>query len=81
MVKTGTGKSHIARELAENQPIYNHTVKDKGWWDRYEQQPVVIFDDFRGEIEYNEILKLVDKYPHHVSRRGQKPLSFNSNLV
>jgi len=78
---TGKGKSHLARELCIGQSVYTHTTKDKGWWDRYDQQDVVIIDDFRGEIEYNELLKLVDKWEHYVSRRGRDPISFNSKLV
>jgi len=79
--KTGVGKSHMARQIASNATIYVHTTKDKGWWDNYKQQSVVILDDFRGEIDYNELLKLVDKWPHYVSRRGTEPISFYSDCV
>lgn len=78
---SGKGKSHMARELSKGKTIYVHTTKDKGWWDRYDQQEVVIIDDYRGEIDYNELLKLVDKWEHYVVRRGKDPISFTSPLV
>lgn len=78
---TGKGKSHKARELCKNKTVYTHTTKDKGWWDRYDQQDMVIIDDFRGEIDYNEILKLCDKWEHYVIRRGKDPVSFTSETI
>lgn len=80
---TGCGKSYIAQSIGQEAGggIYTHTIEDKGWWDDYEQQETVIIDDFRGEIKYNELLKLVDRYPHKVSRRGKNPVSFMSKLL
>lgn len=78
---TGKGKSHMARELCNKKTVYTHTVKDKGWWDRYDQQQIVLIDDYRGEIDYNELLKLVDKWEHYVCRRGKDPISFTSEGV
>lgn len=79
--ETGVGKSHTARKIAEDATIYDHPTNDKTWWDGYKQEEVVIIDDFRGEIAYNEILKLVDCWPHKVSRRNIGPINFTSSCV
>lgn len=79
---TGVGKSYTARNIIpKDWTIYEHPVNDKGWWDGYKQQDAVIIDDFRGEIKYNEILKMIDEWGYKVPRRGREPLPFTSDLV
>lgn len=77
---TGVGKSHKA---FENFTPETHYVvpNDCGWWDQYKQQPIVIINDFRGWIPYNEMLQMVDKWPYSVKRRGRPPLPFTSKKV
>ena len=77
---TGVGKSHIA---FENFTPETHYVvpNDNGWWDGYTQQDTIIINDFRGNIPYNEILQLVDKWPHSVRRRCREPMPFTSKTV
>lgn len=77
---TGVGKSHIA--FTGFTPETHYVVpNDNGWWDNYKQQDIVIINDFRGWINYNEMLQLVDKWPHCVKRRGRPPLPFTSKVV
>lgn len=76
---TGAGKSHMAFE--ECGPDTYIVPNDKGWWDGYTGQANVIFNDFRGGIPYNEMLKLVDKWPETVPRRGKAPMPFTSARV
>ena len=62
--KTGCGKSRFAarvsKELYPNSTYY----KPRGeWWDGYEQDKLVIMDDFFGWIKYDELLKITDHYP------------------
>lgn len=78
--ETGVGKSHKAYEGYTPETHYD-LPNDRGWWDGYTQQDTVIINDFRGEIKYNELLKLVDKFPHAVSRRGREPIPFTSKTV
>lgn len=67
--ETGTGKSHRAYEEGKELGEVYH--KPTGpWWDGYRGQPVVIFDDFRGECPLAEMLRLCDKYPHQVPLKG-----------
>lgn len=78
--ETGAGKSH---EAFQNFSPETHYVlpNDNGWWDGYTQQETVIINDFRGHIKYDELLTLVDKWPHSVKRRGREPLPFTSSKV
>jgi len=78
--ETGVGKSHTAFEGFTPETHYVWP-NDGRWWDGYTQQDTVIFNDFRGEVRYNEMLNLVDKFPHSVSRRNREPIPFISKLV
>lgn len=66
---TGSGKSHTAYEEAKQfGAVY---FKPSGqWWDGYEGQPSVIFEDFRGETGLAPLLRIVDKYPLRVPVKG-----------
>jgi len=77
---TGVGKSHTAFTSAKPRDIYNWK-KDKGWQDGYTQQPIVVINDFRGHIPYDEMLQMVDKWPFEVPRRGREPCPFTSEKV
>jgi len=72
---TGVGKSHRAFDgfTPETHYVWKN---DKGWQDGYTGQPTVIINDFRGELPYNELLQLVDKWPYTLSRRGREPVPF-----
>lgn len=77
---TGCGKSHKAFEGYHPDTHYVWT-DDKGWWDNYKQQETVIIDDFRGQIAYNTLLRLTDKWPFEVPRRSRPPMPFTSKLI
>lgn len=77
---TGTGKSHIALNNFSPETHYIYP-NDNGWWDNYRQQNVVVLNDFRGEIPYNQLLQLIDKWPYEVKRRGRPPMPFLSKIV
>lgn len=77
---TGVGKSHQA--FKDFDPSTHYVWKnDKGWQDGYTGQETVIINDFRGELPYNELLQLVDKWPHTLSRRGREPVPFLAKTV
>lgn len=81
---TESGKSHMAFiDHGEYHPdrYYLHKVSDGGWWDRYTGQDIVIMNDYRGEIKFNELLTYLDKWPETVRRRGQAPRQFISKLI
>lgn len=72
---TGVGKSHMAYE-GFNPDSHYVFPNDNGWWDGYKGQETVIINEFRGNIQYSELLDLVDKWPKTVKRRGREPVPF-----
>lgn len=79
--ESGTGKSHKAFENYNPKTHYVLNVQDNGWWDGYNQQETVIINDFRGQIPYDQMLNLVDKFPYTVPRRNREPIPFISKVV
>jgi len=82
---TGTGKTRSVYDfhLAEN--VYKHDGGD--WFDGYNGQDVVLFDDFSGsDFKLTYLLKLCDRYPMRVPVKGDfvhfRPLViyFTSNV-
>jgi len=67
---SGTGKSHRLRLECPPGPDWFWVSPGK-WFDGYQGQPGLVFDEFRGNwMPYNAFLKLVDIYPHKVERKG-----------
>ncbi|ARO38302.1 replicase [Circovirus sp.] len=67
----GTGKSRTALEEAKDRGMDSIYYKPRGlWWDGYAQQKCVIIDDFYGWIKYDEMLKIMDRYPYKVQVKG-----------
>lgn len=68
--KTGTGKTRAVYDNATS--LSNVWVyPGNGWFDGYEGQPVVLFDDFHGgEFKLPYLLKLLDRYPMQVPVKG-----------
>lgn len=67
----GTGKSHLAHQLAnDGGSTFEH---DGGkWWCDYAGHRVVVMDEFRGTIPFRLLLKLADKYPCSLETKGGK---------
>lgn len=65
----GTGKSHTAFEEAQALGAV-YFKPDGQWWDGYEGQETVIFEDFRGETGLPNLLRLADRYPMRVPVKG-----------
>lgn len=78
--ETGCGKTKSVYDEHDMNDIYKHK-NDKGWWDLYDNQKVCLMDDFRGNIEYGELLKLTDRYPESVIRRNKCPKPFTSEKI
>ncbi|WBG01478.1 replication-associated protein [army ant associated cyclovirus 4 P8A-3.2_1] len=70
----GSGKSKRALQEALRSTDGNSSdiyYKPRGlWWDGYCQQSCVIIDDFYGWIKYDELLKIMDRYPYKVQVKG-----------
>lgn len=79
--KTEQGKSARAY-LNYNIDEYYSYPYDCGWWDGYKGQHTVILDEFRGQLQYNEMLRLIDRHPnYYCRRRGREPIPFTSKRV
>lgn len=78
---TGVGKS--SRCFNEYPDAYWKSVggKEFDWWDGYRGERVVVIDEFRGEIAFSFLLRLMDRYPLGVSRRCREPYPFTSTLI
>lgn len=78
--ETGVGKSHKAFENYD--PTTHYVLQnDNGWWDGYTGQKVVIMNEFRGQIPFEELLQLTDKWPHAVKRRAREPMPFLAETI
>lgn len=73
----GTGKSYTAAALAGP----NVYVKPAGkWWDGYEQQKVVILEEFYGFLSPHTVQRLLDHGPLNLEIKGGH-VKFNSREV
>lgn len=81
VARTGKGKSHISVE--EQGPDWYCFPRDGDWWENYKQQHTVVFDDFRGsDIQYSQLLRLIDWTPYaRVRRRGRCTIPFTSKHI
>jgi len=50
------------------------------WFDGYKHEPAVLLDDFNGQIQYEELLKILDRYPYQVAVKGGF-VKFNAKRV
>lgn len=70
---TGIGKTRSAVELAESISPDNYWISAGSlrWFDGYDGQPVVIFDDLRTKhAEFSFLLRLLDRYALRVEFKG-----------
>ncbi|QMW68923.1 replication-associated protein [Crucivirus-458] len=79
---SGCGKSHAAMANYDTNTHYIYNAEDKGWWDGYQGQEVVIMDDFRAcNLKFSQLLRIVDRWPFTVPRRHIGPASFLAKKV
>lgn len=77
---TGTGKSRMASESDEPANLY-YKQAHSDWWDGYDAQPTVIMDDFYGWVRYDEMLRLMDRYPMLVQTKGGQTQFLAKKLI
>lgn len=68
--RTGSGKTRAVMEnLPSQEAVYIHPGGP--WFDGYDGQEIVLFDDFGGsEFKLTYLLKLLDRYPMQVPIKG-----------
>ena len=74
------GPGHTAFNDFDPRTTYVKCLKD-GWWDGYTGQETVILNDFHGQIKYEEMLRLCDKWPHKVKQRRKEPVPFLARKI
>jgi hypothetical protein len=60
---TGLGKTKGVMQHYGFKNVYRHTDYDRGYFDFYEGQSVVIFDEFRSQFNIVKMLNYLDGYP------------------
>lgn len=69
----GTGKTWAVWEENKNwEEVYSLTTygKNRTWFEGYTNQSILIIEDFKGQIDYQELLRILDKYPLMVEEKG-----------
>lgn len=82
----GTGKTRWAFEQ-EGSKYFLSTPREGSavWWDNYNNEEIVVIDDFYGWVRWSFLLKLLDRYPLQVPYKGgfaefnSKKIIFTSN--
>lgn len=65
----GAGKSRFAHASAAKLASYYYKPRGK-WWDGYTGQEAIVIDDYYGWIKYDELLKVLDRYPYRIQVKG-----------
>jgi len=65
---TGTGKTRKA--LADHPGAFIQGPGMGKWFDGYQGEEVVIFDEYRGQLPFGQLLRLMDRYRERVERKG-----------
>lgn len=83
---TGTGKSHYAREMCGDAPYYVVPKSKNTWFDGYDGEEFIIFDDFKGHVALDKLLEMLDPWSVRMEVKGSfvwlsgKNLIFTSNF-
>jgi len=64
---TGTGKTKEAKAEGEH---YLWGPEMKHWWNGYDRDPYVIMEEFRGQLPFGYMLRLLDRYEMQVETKG-----------
>lgn len=65
---TGTGKTH--RVVMKEDDLYIADLADKGWYDGYDGQEAILFDEFSGEIVAKRMQRALDGYRLQLNVKG-----------
>lgn len=76
---SGSGKSHKAFEMGGDDAYV--WADNNLWWDTYDGHKCLILNEFRGQIPYNQLLTLCDKWNTTVPRRGREPTPFIAEKI
>ena len=70
--ESGSGKTYFSKELIEQygeDSLYLVTDYDNGGLDRYNGEPILFLDEFRGQIKYGTLLGMLQGYKQQFHAR------------
>lgn len=76
---TGTGKSKWVYDNYDPETVY--PKQRSNWWCGYMAHPVVLLDDFYGWLPFDEMLRLMDRYPLLVQTKGAQTHFLAKTLI
>lgn len=66
---TGIGKSYSVHDMYPD--IYVVNMGNSGlWWDGYTGQEAVMFEEFKGQVQLQKMLQILDPYPLRLEIKG-----------
>ena len=66
---TGIGKSYSVHDMFPD--IYVVNMGNSGlWWDGYTGQRAVMFEEFKGQVQLQKMLQILDPYPLRLEIKG-----------
>ena len=78
---TGTGKTETAFRLGGDDVFIYQPGVMGGWFDGYDGQRTIIFDEFRGQITWAHLLSVTDKYPVRLQVKGSSAVLLADHLI
>lgn len=67
---TGTGKSHNAFEFTDPDDRYVWGPENDKWFDGYDGEKSLILEEYRGQLPFSMLLRLLDKYEMRLQIKG-----------
>jgi len=77
--KAGSGKSRLARDLTEDPYVWG--PNQGNWFDGYEGQQHTIFEEYRGQMTYAQLLQITDRYSCRVQLKGSSCEFVSSKII
>lgn len=68
--KSGSGKTRLAKSRMTDKESYTWSPAQGQWFDGYMGEKTVLFDEFRGQLPFGQILSLLDRYDTKVQYKG-----------
>ncbi len=78
---SGFGKSTTAERLYPNAYHGEWPTGGRWWWPDYRGQETIIFDEFRHQIKYDQMLKLFDIHPMGVEYKGGNTQNISKKII
>lgn len=67
---TGTGKTRYVFDRHPTKDVSKHVSRKPMWWDGYDGQSIILLDEYDGQLDFRELLQLLDRYTFHMPIKG-----------